>query len=191
MLDVETARPLIAALPDLQRTVLILRFVENMTQLQIGERTGYSQMHISRLLAKALNTLRSQVREPDLAVTGVTAFEIWSSGRGATRTEMNHDDGQHLFTSSFVFSAPGAAHVTRAGHVRILIGFRRLGGGLFIRRRFGGTAGRRFGCRRFVFGIYDRPRGTADLHPAFDAFTRIADPVSACPSYLRRAESRA
>ncbi|WP_414688069.1 hypothetical protein [Mycobacterium sp.] len=26
-------------------------------------------MHVSRLLAKALNTLRSQVREPDLAVT--------------------------------------------------------------------------------------------------------------------------
>jgi RNA polymerase sigma-B factor len=69
VLDVETARPLIAALPDQQRTVLILRFFENMTQFQIGERMGYSQMHISRLLAKALNTLRSQVREPDLAVT--------------------------------------------------------------------------------------------------------------------------
>jgi DNA-directed RNA polymerase specialized sigma subunit len=30
---------------------------------------GYSQMHISRLLAKALATLRSEVREPALAVT--------------------------------------------------------------------------------------------------------------------------
>jgi DNA-directed RNA polymerase specialized sigma subunit len=30
---------------------------------------GYSQTHISRLLAKALNSLRSQVREPELAVT--------------------------------------------------------------------------------------------------------------------------
>jgi RNA polymerase sigma-B factor len=70
VLDVETARPLIAALPDQQRTVLTLRFFENMSQSQIGERMGYSQMHISRLLAKALDALRNQVREPEpLAVT--------------------------------------------------------------------------------------------------------------------------
>lgn len=69
VLDIETVRPLIAALPDQQRTVLTLRFFENMTQTQIGERMGYSQMHVSRLLARALDTLRSQVRQPDLAVT--------------------------------------------------------------------------------------------------------------------------
>lgn len=69
VLDVETARPLIAALPEQQRTVLTLRFFEDMTQSQIAERMGYSQMHISRLLAKALDTLRNQVREPHLAVT--------------------------------------------------------------------------------------------------------------------------
>ena len=69
VLDVETARPLIAALPNQQQTVLTLRFFENMSQSQIGERMGYSQMHISRLLAKALATLRSEVREPALAVT--------------------------------------------------------------------------------------------------------------------------
>jgi RNA polymerase sigma-B factor len=69
VLDVETARPLIAALPNQQRTVLTLRFFENMSQSQIGERMGYSQMHISRLLAKALDALRSQVREPHLAVS--------------------------------------------------------------------------------------------------------------------------
>ena len=68
-LDVETARPLIAALPDEQRNLPLLGFFDNMTQSQIGERPGYSQMHISRVLTKALNTLRSQVREPDLAVT--------------------------------------------------------------------------------------------------------------------------
>jgi RNA polymerase sigma-B factor len=54
VLDIETVRPLIAALPDQQRTVLTLRFFENMTQTQIGERMGYSQMHVSRLLARAL-----------------------------------------------------------------------------------------------------------------------------------------
>ena len=69
VLEAETARPLIAALPEQQRNVLTLRFFENMSQSQIGERMGYSQMHISRLLTKALRTLRSQIREPDLAAT--------------------------------------------------------------------------------------------------------------------------
>ena len=69
VLDVETVRPLMAALPERQRTVLTLRFFDNLTQTQIAERVGCSQMHVSRLLAKALGTLRSHVREPELAVT--------------------------------------------------------------------------------------------------------------------------
>ena len=69
VIDVETVRPLVAALPDRQRTVLILRFFENLSQTQIAERVGCSQMHVSRLLAQALRTLRSQVRAPELAVT--------------------------------------------------------------------------------------------------------------------------
>ena len=70
VLDVETVRPLIAALPERHRTVLTLRFFENLTQTQIAERIGCSQMHVSRLLAKALDTLRSHVGEPELTVTG-------------------------------------------------------------------------------------------------------------------------
>ena len=70
VLDVETVRPLIAALPERHRTVLTLRFFENLTQTQIAERIGCSQMHVSRLLAKALDTLRRHVGEPELTVTG-------------------------------------------------------------------------------------------------------------------------
>jgi RNA polymerase sigma-B factor len=65
VINVETVRPLIASLPDRQRDVLRLRFFENLTQTQIAERVGCSQMHVSRLIASALRTLRSQVREPD------------------------------------------------------------------------------------------------------------------------------
>ncbi|MET0992810.1 MAG: sigma-70 family RNA polymerase sigma factor [Mycobacterium sp.] len=65
MLEVETVRPLIAALPQRERTVLKLRFFENMTQTQIAQRLGISQMHVSRLLARALATLRQQVRTPE------------------------------------------------------------------------------------------------------------------------------
>jgi RNA polymerase sigma-B factor len=70
VLSVETVRPLIAALPERQRTVLTLRFFNNLSQTQIAERIGCSQMHVSRLLSSALNTLRSHVREPELAATG-------------------------------------------------------------------------------------------------------------------------
>ncbi|MGO4443270.1 SigB/SigF/SigG family RNA polymerase sigma factor [Mycobacterium sp. 2YAF39] len=67
VIALETVRPLIAALPSREQTVLKLRFFENLTQTQIAERMGYSQMHVSRLIAKALDTLRNQVRDPDEA----------------------------------------------------------------------------------------------------------------------------
>jgi RNA polymerase sigma-B factor len=48
-------------LPEQDRTLLTLRFFENMSQSQIAERLGVCQMHVSRLLAKALATLREQI----------------------------------------------------------------------------------------------------------------------------------
>jgi RNA polymerase sigma-B factor len=57
----ETLRPLLDSLPDRERTVLLLRFFESMTQTQIAERIGVSQMHVSRLLARALARLRDQM----------------------------------------------------------------------------------------------------------------------------------
>ena len=68
VVDVETVRPLLAALPEREQTVLFLRFFENLTQSQIGERLGISQMHVSRLLARSLVSLRQQVQTP-LAVS--------------------------------------------------------------------------------------------------------------------------
>ncbi|GAC1651333.1 MAG: RNA polymerase sigma factor SigF [Mycobacterium sp.] len=65
VLQVETLRPLVAALADRERTVLHLRFFENMSQSQIAERVGVSQMHVSRLLAKALAALRHQANALD------------------------------------------------------------------------------------------------------------------------------
>ncbi|MFI7669509.1 RNA polymerase sigma factor SigF [Nocardia sp. NPDC049526] len=59
--DAMSVRPLIAALPDLQRRVLIMRFFESKTQSQIAARLGVSQMQVSRILTKTLNTLREQV----------------------------------------------------------------------------------------------------------------------------------
>ena len=39
--------------------MLQLRFVDDLTQREIGERIGYSQMHVSRLLRRALNRLEA------------------------------------------------------------------------------------------------------------------------------------
>ena len=66
VVDLETVRPLIAALPERERVVLTLRFFESLTQTQIAARMGYSQMHVSRLLAQALRRLRDQVRIQDV-----------------------------------------------------------------------------------------------------------------------------
>jgi RNA polymerase sigma-B factor len=47
------------ALPDMERSVLELRFTHGLNQREIGERIGYSQMHVSRLLRRALNQLQT------------------------------------------------------------------------------------------------------------------------------------
>jgi RNA polymerase sigma-B factor len=54
----ESLAPLLAALPERERRILLLRFFEGMTQHEIGQQVGISQMHVSRLLAATLATLR-------------------------------------------------------------------------------------------------------------------------------------
>jgi RNA polymerase sigma-B factor len=48
-----------ATLPEVERQVLELRFMHDLTQREIGERIGYSQMHVSRLLRRALNRVET------------------------------------------------------------------------------------------------------------------------------------
>ena len=45
------------ALPRREREILRLRFVEDMTQTEIADRVGISQMHVSRLLRRSLDKL--------------------------------------------------------------------------------------------------------------------------------------
>jgi RNA polymerase sigma-B factor len=51
-------------LPEREQRLLTMRFYGNMTQAQIGERLGISQMHVSRLLTRALTYLREHVNGP-------------------------------------------------------------------------------------------------------------------------------
>ncbi|MFE3323704.1 RNA polymerase sigma factor SigF [Streptomyces sp. NPDC059176] len=57
--DFNSLAPLIAALSERDRQLLHLRFVEELTQGEIGERLGVSQMHVSRLLARIIARLRA------------------------------------------------------------------------------------------------------------------------------------
>ena len=54
-------------LPRRQQRLLIMRFYGNMTQAQIGEELGISQMHVSRLLDRALTYLRQKVTGTTMA----------------------------------------------------------------------------------------------------------------------------
>jgi RNA polymerase sigma-B factor len=58
-----TLAPLLAHVSSRERLVLVLRFGEDMTQAEIGERIGVSQMQVSRLIRQALARLRAGVAE--------------------------------------------------------------------------------------------------------------------------------
>jgi len=59
----QTLAPLLDELPERERTILVLRFFGNMTQTQIADRVGISQMHVSRLLAQTVATLRRRMTD--------------------------------------------------------------------------------------------------------------------------------
>jgi RNA polymerase sigma-B factor len=56
--------PAMAVLNDRERRILDLRFHGNLTQAEIAERLGISQMHVSRLIRRALTRLRSRLDAP-------------------------------------------------------------------------------------------------------------------------------
>jgi RNA polymerase sigma-B factor len=62
--DMESVNRHWSELEDREQRILVMRFYGNLTQTEIGERLGISQMHVSRLLAKALAHLRGRLIEP-------------------------------------------------------------------------------------------------------------------------------
>lgn len=57
--DFHALAPMIADLDERERKIVHWRFVEELTQAEIGERLGCSQMHVSRLLSRTLKRLRA------------------------------------------------------------------------------------------------------------------------------------
>ena len=61
----ESIKPLLDRLEPREKKILLLRFFKNMTQSQIAEEIGVSQMHVSRLLSRTLEQLRTSLEAED------------------------------------------------------------------------------------------------------------------------------
>ncbi|MGH3281515.1 MAG: sigma-70 family RNA polymerase sigma factor, partial [Trebonia sp.] len=69
-LDMEAVSTHWDELPEREQRILVMRFYGNLTQAEIGARLGISQMHVSRLLSRALAHLRSRLLDsPDALMT--------------------------------------------------------------------------------------------------------------------------
>lgn len=65
--------PALSRLPEREASIVVMRFFGNLTQTQIADRIGISQMHVSRLLAASLKTLRETLDEgPEADGTAAT-----------------------------------------------------------------------------------------------------------------------
>ncbi len=77
-----TLEAMMSVLSDREREILRLRFAEDLTQSEIGQRVGASQMHISRLLRQAV----SRLRETAQASENPTATQSTGPNRTQRRT---------------------------------------------------------------------------------------------------------
>jgi RNA polymerase sigma-B factor len=60
-----SVRKEVADLPERERKVVYLRFYEGLTQSEIAEQVGCSQVHVSRILRATLERLENRLSEPD------------------------------------------------------------------------------------------------------------------------------
>ncbi|MFR0356133.1 RNA polymerase sigma factor SigF [Streptomyces sediminimaris] len=61
VVDRESVKPRLAALPERERAILYMRFFGDMTQSRIAEQLGISQMHVSRLISRCCDRMRDQI----------------------------------------------------------------------------------------------------------------------------------
>lgn len=84
-LDKQVVRELLERLPPRERTILSLRFFEELSQSQIAQRVGTSQVHVGRLIAASLARLRAYLNDHEsmvgLSVAGESPGRTSSSRR--------------------------------------------------------------------------------------------------------------
>ncbi|MFF0190854.1 SigB/SigF/SigG family RNA polymerase sigma factor [Streptomyces sp. NPDC005244] len=60
VVDREAAKKALRRLPERERSILYMRFFEDMTQSRIAEELGLSQMHVSRLITRSCRRVRNE-----------------------------------------------------------------------------------------------------------------------------------
>jgi RNA polymerase sigma-B factor len=75
-------------LSERHRAIVYLRFFHDLTQTEIAEELGISQVHVSRLLRSAIRCLRHELRADE----GAAGSESGSGPRGDDRAVVRHDD---------------------------------------------------------------------------------------------------
>lgn len=90
--------PVVRRLPGRDQKILYLRFFEELTQAEIGERIGVTQMQVSRLLTRILNTLRERIDGHEQACAASKAspprrirFEVPGVREGRLEDRPGHD----------------------------------------------------------------------------------------------------
>ena len=119
----ESIKPLLDRLDPREKRILLLRFFKNMTQSQIADEIGVSQMHVSRLLSRTLEQLRASLedeREPVRTGDGGSALVVerlelagWSTPArtiSATTRQRDRDPGRVAAAE-----APGHAELDQLG----------------------------------------------------------------------------
>src|SRR4051794_9145364 len=71
VVDRESLRPVLRNLPSREKRILALRYFRGLSQAQIAEELGISQMHVSRLLARTLSRLQQCLIEGGEAAADV------------------------------------------------------------------------------------------------------------------------
>ena len=61
--------PGLKALDERERLIIHLRFFKGLTQSQIAQQVGISQMHVSRLIRRALEKIREEIQVEESSTT--------------------------------------------------------------------------------------------------------------------------
>ena len=90
----ESIKPLLDRLDAREKRILLLRFFKNMTQSQIAEEIGVSQMHVSRLLTRTLEQLRTSLEADDGREPGRSLALVLGQRPGRRRVQ-HADERDH------------------------------------------------------------------------------------------------
>jgi RNA polymerase sigma-B factor len=125
-----TIQSLLDRLPKHERRILILRFYGNLTQTEIAQRCGISQMHVSRLLSKTLTWLRHAMlsdtpppwHDTDETGLGAPRLRVTTLGGGGTLIvaiggEVDRDSADELRQAILngLARRPGTLHLDLSG----------------------------------------------------------------------------